>query len=247
MFRPRNIPVLLLKNQGLVKTNKFVKKKARYIGDPMNAVKIFNDLRADELVFLDIDASITNTTINYDLVRDIADEAYMPFAVGGGIKNIKQVETLLKLGAERVIINTNAIIKKNFIKELVNEFGSSSVIVSLDIKKNIFGTYKIYHNCGTIKSDLNLVDYLKYVENQGVGEIFFQSISNDGTYKGYDIDLVKFVSENTTKPIIPCGGCSSFEDFKHLSSIDGISGYAAGSVFVFFGPRKAVLINYPEK
>jgi len=247
MFRPRKIPVLLLKNQGLVKTNKFDKKKVRYVGDPMNAVKIFNDLRADELVFLDIDASINNTTISYDLVKDIADEAYMPFAVGGGIKNIKQVETLLKLGAERVIINSNAIIKPNFINELVKEFGSSSIIVSIDIKKNIFGTYKVYYNCGTKKSDINLVDYLKYVENQGAGEVFFQSISNDGTYKGYDIDLIKYVSEHTTIPIIPCGGCSSFEDFKQLSSIDGINGYAAGSVFVFFGARKAVLINYPEK
>tara|TARA_Y100000996_G_C22527469_1_gene645053 strand:- start:737 stop:1480 length:744 start_codon:yes stop_codon:yes gene_type:complete len=247
MFRRRKIPVLLLKNQGLVKTNKFNKRNPKYIGDPINAVKIFNDLRADELVFLDIDASIKNTTISYDLVRDIADEAYMPFAVGGGIKNIKQVETFLKLGAERVIINTSAIMKKNFIKELVNEFGSSSVIVSIDIKKNFFGTYKIYHNCGMTKSNLNLVEYLKYVEYQGAGEIFFQSISNDGTYNGYDVDLIEFVSDNTTIPIIPCGGCSSFENFKDLGSIDGINGYAAGSVFVFFGPRKAVLINYPEK
>ena len=246
MFRRRRIPVLLLKNQGLVKTNKFDKKNAKYIGDPMNAVKIFNDLRADELVFLDIDASINNTTISFDLVKNIAYEAYMPFAVGGGIKNIKQVETLLKLGAERVIINTNAIMKKNFIRELVDEFGSSSVIVSIDVKRNLFGTYKVHYNCGTKRSDLNIVDYLKYVENQGAGELFFQSISNDGTYKGYDLDLVNFISDNTTIPIVPCGGCSSFDDFKDLVSIDGISGYAAGSVFVFFGPRKAVLINYPE-
>jgi len=247
MFRPRNIPVLLLKEQGLVKTNRFDKSKTRYIGDPMNAVKIFNDLKADELVFLDINASINKTTISYDLVRDIADEAYMPFAVGGGIKNIKEVETLLKLGAERVIINTNAIIKENFIKDLVNEFGSSSIIVSVDIKQNIYGNYKVYHTGGTKKSNLDLVEYLKRIENQGAGEIFFQSMDRDGTYKGYDINMIKFVSENTTVPIVPCGGCSSFEDFNQLGSIDGISGYAAGSVFVFYGARKAVLINYPSK
>lgn len=246
MFRRRKIPVLLLKDQGLVKTKKFNKKSAKYVGDPMNAVKIFNDLKADELVFLDIEASIKNKSISYDLVKDIGDEAYMPFAVGGGIKDIKQVEKILKLGAERVIINTSALIKKNFINELVKEFGSSSVIVSIDIKKNIFGTYKIYHTSGQKKSNINLVEYLKYIEDQGAGEIFFQSMSNDGTYMGYDLNLIKYVSENTTIPIIPCGGCSSFKNFEDLNSFDGINGYAAGSVFVFYGPRKAVLINYPE-
>tara|TARA_B100001109_G_scaffold254018_1_gene252803 strand:+ start:1226 stop:1963 length:738 start_codon:yes stop_codon:yes gene_type:complete len=245
MFRRRKIPVLLLKNQGLVKTKKFVKKNAKYVGDPLNAVKIFNDLKADELVFLDIEASINNKPISYDLVKDIGDEAFMPFAVGGGINNIKQVEKILKLGAERVVINTSALIKKNFISQLVEEFGSSSVIVSVDIKKNFFGTYKVYHTSGKKKSKLPLVEYLKYIEDQGAGEIFFQSMSNDGTYMGYDLNLVKYVSENTTIPIVPCGGCSSFENFNDLDSFDGISGYAAGSVFVFYGPRKAVLINYP--
>jgi len=246
MFRRRKIPVLLLKDKGLVKTKRFNKKNPKYIGDPMNAVKIFNDLKADELVFLDIEASMKNKSISYDLVKDIGDEAYMPFAVGGGINNINQVEKILKLGAERVIINTNALIKKNFINELVKEFGSSSVIVSIDIKKNIFGTYKIFHTGGQKKSKINLVEYLKYIEDQGAGEIFFQSMSNDGTYLGYDLNLIKYVSENTTIPIIPCGGCSSFENFDDLNSFDGINGYAAGSVFVFYGPRKAVLINYPE-
>ena len=151
MFRRRKIPVLLLKDQGLVKTKKFVKKNAKYVGDPLNAVKIFNDLKADELVFLDIEASINNKPISYDLVKDIGDEAFMPFAVGGGIDNIKQVEKILKLGAERVVINTSALIKKNFISQLVQEFGSSSVIVSVDIKKNFFGTYKIYHTSGKKK------------------------------------------------------------------------------------------------
>jgi len=247
MFRQRITPVLLLKNNGLVKTIQFNKKNAKYVGDPLNAVKIFNDLKADELIFLDIDASINNTTINYDLVRDIADEAYMPFAIGGGITNINQVEKILKLGAERVVINTNAYKQDNFINQVVKEFGSSSVIVAIDIKKNIFGNYKIYHTCGTKKSNSSLLEHLKYVQDQGAGEIFFQSISNDGTYDGYDLDLIKLVSENTNIPIIPCGGCSSFEDFNDLKLFDGISSYAAGSLFVYYGPRKAVLINYPNK
>ena len=139
MFRKRRIPVLLLKDNGLVKTVKFNKKNARYVGDPLNAVKIFNDLKADELIFLDINATNENKTISYELVKDIGDEAFMPFAVGGGINNIKQVEKILKLGAERVVINTSAIMNKNLVGELVKEFGSSAVIVSLDIKKNLFG------------------------------------------------------------------------------------------------------------
>tara|TARA_B100000575_G_C23100398_1_gene634844 strand:- start:41 stop:781 length:741 start_codon:yes stop_codon:yes gene_type:complete len=246
MFRKRKIPVLLLKNKGLVKTIKFNKKNTKYIGDPINAVRIFNDFKADELVFLDIEASLNNTTISYDLVKDIADEAFMPFAVGGGINNISQVEKILKLGAERVIINTNSIVNDKFISELVKEFGSSTVIVSVDIKKNFFGQYNVYHSCGTVKSNLSLIEYLNKIEDSGVGEIFFQSINNDGTYKGYDLELIKFVSKNTTVPIIPCGGCSSFDDFNNLDNIEGVNGYAAGSVFVFFGPRRAVLINYPE-
>ncbi len=246
MFRKRKIPVLLLKNKGLVKTIKFNKKNTKYIGDPINAVRIFNDFKADELVFLDIEASLNNTTISYDLVKDIADEAFMPFAVGGGINNISQVEKILKLGAERVIINTNSIVNDKFIAELVKEFGSSTIIVSVDIKKNFFGKYNIYYSCGTVKSNLSLIEYLNKIEDSGVGEIFFQSINNDGTYKGYDLELIKFVSKNTTVPIIPCGGCSSFDDFNNLDVIEGVNGYAAGSVFVFFGPRRAVLINYPE-
>jgi len=223
------------------------KKKPKYVGDPINAVRIFNDFKADELVFLDIDASIKNTSISYELVKDIGDEAYMPFAVGGGINNIKQVEKILKLGAERVVINTNAFIQKTFIKELVREFGSSTIIVSIDVKKNIFGKYKVYHTCGNVKSKLSLIQSLNYAQDQGVGEIFIQSIDNDGTYKGYDLEMIKFVSKNTTVPIIPCGGCSSFDEFNNLKNIEGVNAYAAGSVFVFFGPRKAVLINYPEE
>ena len=245
MFRKRKIPVLLLKDNGLVKTVKFNKKNARYVGDPLNAVKIFNDLKADELIFLDINATNENKTISYELVKDIGDEAFMPFAVGGGINNIKQVEKILKLGAERVVINTSAIMNKNLVGELVKEFGSSAVIVSLDIKKNLFGNYKIYHSAGKTKTNLSITEYLKFIEDQGVGEIFFQSIDNDGTYKGYDLELAKFISNNTSVPIIPCGGCSSFENFNDLDTICGVNAYAAGSVFVFFGPRKAVLINYP--
>ncbi len=245
MFRKRKIPVLLLKDNGLVKTVKFNKKNARYVGDPLNAVKIFNDLKADELIFLDINATNENKTISYELVKDIGDEAFMPFAVGGGINNTKQVEKILKLGAERVVINTSAITNKNLVGELVEEFGSSAVIVSLDIKKNLFGNYKLYHSAGKTKTNFSITEYLKFIEDQGVGEIFFQSIDNDGTYRGYDLELVKFISNNTRVPIIPCGGCCSFENFNDLDNISGVNAYAAGSVFVFFGPRKAVLINYP--
>ena len=246
MFRRRKTPVLLLKDQGLVKTIKFDKKNSKYVGDPINAVKIFNDFQADELIFLDIEATSQKRTISLDIVKNIGDEAFMPFAVGGGIDNLKQVESILKLGAERVIINSASFKNPNLVGNIVKEFGSSTVIVAIDLKKNFFGKYVLYTNCGKSKSRYPLTDYLKFIEDQGAGEIFVQSISNDRTYKGYDLDMINFVLKNTHTPIIPCGGCSSFKEFEKMEKIEGINSYAAGSVFVFFGPRKAVLINYPE-
>jgi cyclase len=245
MFRPRVIPVLLLKNLGLVKSLKF--KDYNYIGDPINAVKLFNDLRADELVFLDILASKEKRTIQLSFVQKVGDECNMPFSVGGGIKTIADIKQILNAGAEKVIINSYAAENPEFIKQAAMEFGSSTIVVSIDVKKNLFGKENTYILGGSKSTNYNAVDFAKLMEEKGAGELIINSIEKDGTMEGYDLNLVKKVSEAVTIPVIACGGAGNS---AHLA--EGIkSGYAsavaAGSMFVYHGPRKAVLINYPSK
>lgn len=245
MYRPRVIPVLLLKDKGLVKTVKF--KKNRYIGDPINAVRIFNDLEADELVFLDITASKDKRTISLDLVKEIGDEAYMPFAVGGGITSIKDVEEILKAGAEKVVFNTALQHNIDIISETALKFGSQSVIASVDVKKNLFGKYVVYVKSGKIKINTPLLDFVKQIEEKGAGEIIINSIDNDGVMNGYDIELIKSVSNVVDIPVIACGGAWELNHLKEATEKGFASAVAAGSMFVYHGPRKGILVNYPEK
>jgi len=245
MFRPRVIPVLLLKGYGLVKTIKF--DNERYIGDPINAVKIFNDLEADELVFVDINATNENRSIDLDLVKKIGDEAYMPFAVGGGIKSTDVIKKLLGAGAEKVIINSAAFTKPNLVKESSERFGSQSIIVSIDIKKSILGNYSIYSNSGNIKQKIELQKFLVNMQEAGAGEIMINLINNDGLMEGYDIKLIKEVSDTVTIPVIACGGAKDISDLADAYYNGNASAVAAGSLFVYHGARKAVLINYPDK
>jgi len=247
MYRPRIIPVLLLKDDGLIKTIKFNKKKARYIGDPINAVKIFNDLEADELVFLDVLATKKNDVINLDLVKKIGDEAYMPFAVGGGINNLSQVDKILKFGAEKVVINTAGINNLGLIKEISLKYGSQSIIGSVDVKKNLFGKYVVFIESGKKKIKKSLLEVIKSIEISGAGEIMIQSIDNDGLMTGYDYPLIDFVSSHSNLPVIAAGGCGSLMDMKLANQKGGANALAAGSFFVYHGPRNAVLINYPTK
>jgi cyclase len=245
MFRPRVIPCLLLKNKGLVKTVKF--KNPTYIGDPMNAIKIFNDLEADELVFLDITATNENRLLSLDLVERIAEEAFMPFAVGGGIKNLDEIKQILKTGAEKVIINTSSVTNPNLIREASDNFGNQSIIISIDVKKDIWKKNKVYINSGKRNTQLDPVEHAKKMEQLGAGEIIINSIDKDGTMAGYDIDLIGKVSESVQVPVVALGGAGSLNDFKEAIVNGHASAVAAGSMFVFHGPRRAVLINYPEK
>ena len=245
MFLPRVIPVLLLKGKGLVKTVKF--KDPKYIGDPINAVKIFNDLKTDELVFLDITASREGRTVSVDIVKDIGDEAFMPFGVGGGINNIKQIEQLLKAGAEKVIINTNAIINPGLIDEASKVFGSQSIVVALDVKKTLFGKYECWIKDGSENTKANPVDMAKKAENLGAGELIINSIDLDGMMTGYNNDLIKSITEIVSIPVVACGGAGNLEHLKECYFGGKAHALAAGSMFVFHGPRRAVLINYPSK
>jgi cyclase len=239
----RIIPALLLKNKGLVKGVNF--KDYKYIGDPLNAVKIFNDKEVDELIFLDISATSENRPPDIRLIRDIADECYMPFAVGGGIKNIEQVGEIIKAGSEKVVINSTAVKTPELIKEVSSAYGHQSVIVSIDVKKNWLGKYHVFIESGSKKTKLNPIRWAMKVEDLGAGEILLNSINKDGTMSGYDTEIIQEIAEKVSIPVIACGGAGNIEDFAEAAR-HGASAVSAGSMFVFSGPHRAVLINYPD-
>jgi cyclase len=245
MYRPRIIPVLLLKDNGLVKSTKF--KNYKYIGDPINAVQIYNELEADEIVFLDIEATKKGKLIDIQLVKEIGEEANMPFAVGGGIKTLDDIQKLIQAGAEKVIICTEALARPEFIKEASEMFGSSSISVCLDFSKVFFGGTKIFSHGGTKKHQITPVSFAKQMEQFGAGEIIIQSIDCDGMMAGYNyqesIEIAKLVSI----PITILGGAGKLDDIKNVHKEFIFNGYAAGSLFVYQGVHRGVLINYPEK
>jgi len=244
MLRTRVIPVLLLHNKGLVKTIKF--KNPKYVGDPINAIKIFNEKEVDELIFLDIDASKENRGPNFKLIEAFASECFMPVCYGGGITKIEEIKKIFSLGIEKVSLNLSALENPNLIKEAVDIFGSQSIVVTVDIKKSLFGKYQIYNHKTKKTLNRNYLEYIKELENLGVGEILINSVDLDGTMKGYDIKLLKSVTENVKIPVIACGGAGKLEDFKEAVQKAKVSAVAAGSFFVFQGKHRAVLITYPK-
>ena len=244
MFRPRIIPVLLLKNNGLVKSKKF--KNFRYIGDPINAVKIFNDLKADELVFLDIFAGTRNDLISLHFIKKVGEEANMPFACGGGIRSISQIRDILSAGAEKVVINTQAVQKPGFVKEASDEFGSSTIIVCMDVKRDFFKRRAVYSKRATEKSSFEPFEFAQLMEEMGAGEIILQSVDLDGEMQGYDLELLKEISNALTIPVVALGGAGSIADMKTAVVTTGCNAVAAGSMFVYHGARHGILINYPD-
>jgi len=245
MFCPRVIPVLLLKGNGLVKSVRF--KNHRYVGDPINAVRIFNDLGADELVFLDILATKEKRTISPDFIKKVGEEANMPFSVGGGIKTIEQIRVILQAGAEKVVINTQAAVDQNFIREASDAFGSSAITVCIDVKKNLFGKEVSWSVSGTKQTGFAPVEFARLMERNGAGELIIQSIEQDGMMKGYDIDLIRRISEAVTIPVVALGGAGETGDLSKAVNQGYASAVAAGSMFVYHGPRNAVLVNYPTQ
>tara|TARA_B100002052_G_scaffold299170_1_gene335898 strand:- start:1931 stop:2692 length:762 start_codon:yes stop_codon:yes gene_type:complete len=246
MLRSRIIPCLLVHNKGLVKTVNFDNPK--YVGDPINAVKIFNEKEVDELMVLDIDATIKDKPPNYKLIKNLADECRMPFCYGGGIKSVDEAKKIISLGVEKVAISNSALINIDLCVEIGNVIGMQSVVVVIDVKKRrFFGGYDIYTHNGTKKSKWKLEDFINNLEEIGVGEIVINSIDNDGTMKGFDIKLAELVRNLCSMPITILGGAKDLLDIKNLISKFKVIGASAGSLFVFKGKYKAVLISYPNR
>ena len=244
MLKTRIIPCLLLHDGGLVKTEKF--KNPKYVGDPMNAVRIYNEKEVDELIFLDIDASKHGRGPDLNIIRDLATECFMPFAYGGGITALNEIHQILNIGVEKVIINQAALSNPGLVKEASKHFGSSTIIVAIDVKKDLWGTYKVYNH---VKQKLEKVppeEYAQWVSDAGAGELFINNVDRDGTYAGFDVQILQRINEIVSVPVVACGGASSLQDFNEVVSKTNISGVAAGSLFVYQGPHRAVLISYPS-
>lgn len=244
-YRARIIPVLLLQNKGLVKSVKF--KNHRYIGDPINAVRIFNDMKADELAFIDILATKEGRTISAEFVKNVGEEANMPFSAGGGIRTLEDIRKIIEAGAEKVILNTIASENPGFVREAADAFGSSAITVCIDIKKDLFGREKVWIKAGTKSVSSDAVQYARHIEEYGAGEIIIQSIDRDGTMEGYDILLIKRIAESVTIPVVALGGAGSVDHMSALNLQVPVNGFAAGSMFIYHGPRRAVLVNYPSQ
>ena len=245
MLKPRIIPFLLFHKDGLYKSKQF--KDHKYVGDPLNAVRIFNEKNVDELVFLDIDSSVNNNPINYGLLSRISRECRMPLCYGGGVKNIDQFEKIISLGIEKVSLSSAAINNPNLVEECANRVGSQSVVVTLDLIKTKFLNKKIEIMTfnGKKKIDLKLKDAIKLFQDKGAGEIIINCIDRDGTKKGYDYSIVEEIYSEINIPMTFVGGAKSYEDFKELFfKYEGIAA-GAGSLFVFKGKFDAVLIQYP--
>lgn len=244
MIRPRVIPCLLLKNEGLVKTVKF--KEPKYLGDPINIVRIFNDKEVDELIFLDILATTENRRPNFELLAKITGECFMPLGYGGGIRDLNDVKKLLAIGVEKFVLNTSAVENPSLVREAADHAGSQAVVISIDVKKTLFGKHEVFTRAGKKGTGLDPVKFAIEMEKQGAGEIFVNSIDRDGTMQGYDLDLIGRVAESVSVPVVACGGAGNV---GHLAQAvrAGASAAAAGSMFVFQGPLRGVLISYPAQ
>jgi cyclase len=242
MFVPRVMPVLLIDDGKLVKSVKF--KNRKYIGDPLNAIKIFNELEVDEIVLLDISASAKKTKFDLNLLQNICRINNAPISVGGGINEIEDIYQILNLGVEKVVLCN--VINRDFLEKAILSFGSSTISVCVNIKLNFFGQYRIYSHLDRKLRDIPLHEYFQMLNDVGVGEIIVQSVDLDGTFMGYDRKLYQIINTIVNCPVVALGGAKDFNDILDFWAEENLSGYAAGSMFVFYGPLKGVLINYPK-
>lgn len=245
MIRPRVIPSLLLRGQGLVKTVRF--KDPVYVGDPINTVRIFNEKEVDELILLDIGATLENRKPDFALIERIASEAFMPVAYGGGVRSVDDARAVLSCGIEKVVINTAGAEDPATVRAIADAYGSSSLTVSIDVKRRLFGGRQVHVRSGRNSTGIDPVQYAMQMERLGAGELVVNSIDRDGTMQGYDIELIRSVSQAVTVPVVACGGAGSLGDLSRALREGGASAVSAGSFFVFHGRHRAVLISYPTR
>jgi cyclase len=243
-MRPRVIPCLLISDSLLVKPRKF--KNPSYVGDPLNAIKVFNDKEVDELIFVDIDATILHQEPKYELIKNIAGSCFMPLCYGGGINKLDQATAIFNSGVEKISINAGLYSHPGLISQIARIYGSQSVVASIDVKKNIMRKDTAYINHGTVAVKEEHFSYIKRIEDEGAGEILLTSIEREGTWNGYDLDLINRISSIVKIPVIANGGAGSINDFKQAYHA-GASAMAAGSMFVYLKKEMGVLINFPYK
>ena len=243
MIKPRVIPVLLLKNGGLYKTMKF--EKPKYVGDPLNAIKIFNEKEVDELIVLDIDASKNRKEPDYHLIEQFAGECFMPVCYGGGISSFEQAQRIFSLGIEKISLQSSVLNNLDLISEISAVYGNQAVVFSIDLKKNLFGNYKLFSSSNHKTMDVSWKKVAVDAVNAGAGEILINAVDRDGTLQGLDIDILGEIKPLLSVPLIFCGGLNSLENIK-LAVSNGADAVAGGAFFVFNGPHRAVLISYPK-
>lgn len=244
MLRPRIIPCLLVRDNGLVKTVGF--SEGKYVGDPINAVRIFNEKEVDELIVLDIDATSKGREPDYRLIETVASESRMPLCYGGGVKTVEQARTIIGLGVEKVAVSSGAVENPSLVGRIAEQLGTQSMVVVLDVKRRRDGAYEVWTHNGRVPTGRRLEDVASEVERLGAGEIVVNSIDNDGRMQGYDMQAARIARQATTVPLTVLGGAGSLAHLEQLIAELGVVGAAAGSVFVFKGAYRAVLINYPS-
>lgn len=245
MLRARLIPTLLLKGRGLYKTVKF--RNETYVGDPINAVRIFSDKAVDELILLDIDAHRRGDGPNFELIADIASEAFVPLCYGGGVTRLDEFERLFKLGIEKVAVNSSAIESMDLVRQASLVFGSQSVVVGIDVRKSLFGRHERYIKSASVATRQSAVDAARQAEHSGAGELLLYSVDRDGTGQGYDLALTRDVCSAVRIPVVACGGAAKVADMVAVIRDGHAASAAAGSLFVFQGKHRAVLITYPDE
>lgn len=243
--RRRLIPCLLLQGESLVKTRCFGEPK--YVGDPINVVRIFNEKGVDEIVLLDTQASVFGRPPQFDLIERIASECFMPLAYGGGVVSVGDIKRLQRLGVEKVIVNSAAYESVSFIEQAASVCGSQAIVGAIDVVEGVRGEYFAFSHSGTRRQAVSVREQVARLEGAGVGELFVNSITRDGRQQGYDTRLINAIGQAVSVPVIACGGAGSLDDVRHLFKVTRVSAAAAGSLFVLKGPHRAVLVSYPKE
>ncbi|MFC7685719.1 AglZ/HisF2 family acetamidino modification protein [Ureibacillus sp. GCM10028918] len=245
MLRTRIIPCLLLKENSLVKTVEF--DKLTYVGDPLNTCRIFNELEVDEMMILDITSSIGNKEPNYQVLESLVSECFMPLSYGGGVTSLKTAERLFRMGFEKVVLNSILFKNPKIVSDIANVFGNQSVIVSIDVRKSIFRGYEVYSHSGTKKQKVNIKEWTKYLEEIGAGEILLTNIDREGSWKGFDLSLVKSISDSVRIPVIAHGGAGNIKHIEDAVKVGKASAVGLGSMVTFQSEGMGVLVNFPDK